>query len=172
VVGPARAAGYERIWIVGISLGGSGAITFARDHADAVAGLVLLSPWLGPPEVGETIRGAGGLAAWNPDSRVPTDPFESLVIGNWSFLKGVSAAGARAPALDLGYGLDEPMGPSLDVLAASLPSDHVVRVPGGHRWKTWRALWEDMLDRHVFDAPVQRAGGLSSPAGAAPPLAS
>jgi pimeloyl-ACP methyl ester carboxylesterase len=156
VVTPARTAGYERLWLVGISLGGSGAIRFAREHPDAVAGLVLLSPWLGPPEASVPIRAAGGLAAWTPEPQAAAGPFASLVLGNWEFLKSVSATGGRRPTLYLGYGLDEPMGPSLDVLAASLPADHVVHVPGSHRWKTWRALWNEMLLRHVFDAT--RAG--------------
>jgi pimeloyl-ACP methyl ester carboxylesterase len=144
VVAPARASGYERIWIVGISLGGSGAIAFARDHAEALTGLVLLSPWLGPPEAGEKIRAAGGLTTWTPDSEAVAGFVEALVVANWAFLKEVSAS-AAAPALYLGFGTDEPMLPSFDVLAAALPDDRVVRVPGGHRWKTWRALWEKIL---------------------------
>jgi pimeloyl-ACP methyl ester carboxylesterase len=156
LVAPARAAGYQRIWIVGISLGGSGAIGFAREHPDAVAGLVLLSPWLGPPQVGETILAAGGLAAWTPDPGAAAGGFESFVIANWGFLKTVCATQGRIPPLTLGYGLDEPMEPAFDLLAAALPADRVVRVPGGHRWKTWRALWEEILARHVFDAPPAR----------------
>src|SRR6185295_19412306 len=42
VVSPARDAGATRIWLVGISLGGAGAIGFAREHPDAIAGLILL----------------------------------------------------------------------------------------------------------------------------------
>jgi pimeloyl-ACP methyl ester carboxylesterase len=150
VVAPARAAGYQRIWIVGISLGGSGAIAFAREHPDAVTGLVLLSPYLGPPEMGETIRAAGGLAAWTPDSQAVSGWFESFVLENWKFLKQAAPGGDRVPAIYLGYGPDEPMAPSLDLLAASLPADHVFRVPGGHRWKTWQALWEEILTRQLF----------------------
>ena len=156
VVSPALAQGYERIWIVGISLGGSGAIGFARDHPGSITGLVLLSPWLGPPEAGEGIRAAGGLAAWTPAPRAD-GLFESFVTANWEFLKQASAATAGAPAIVLGYGLDEPMEPSFDLLAASLPADRVMRAPGGHRWKTWRRLWAEILTRRVFDQPP-RAG--------------
>lgn len=150
IVAPARAAGTERIWIVGISLGGSGAIGFAREHPDSVAGLLLLSPYLGPPQMGETIRAAGGLAAWTPDPQTIAGPFESFVVENWKFLKQAGPGGDGMPAVYLGYGRDEPMGPSLDLLAASLPANHVFRVPGGHRWKTWQALWEEILTRQLF----------------------
>jgi pimeloyl-ACP methyl ester carboxylesterase len=150
VVGPARASGYERIWIVGISLGGSGAIGFAREHPDVLAGVVLLSPFLGPPEMLETIRAAGGLQDWMPDPSAAPGSLKWFIEQNWDFLKKRSATGGGQPTLFLGYGRDEPMGPSLDLLAESLPADHVVRVPGGHRWNTWQALWAEMLARHVF----------------------
>ena len=157
VVAPARAAGAGPIWLVGISLGGSGAIAFAREHPDVLAGLVLLSPYLGPPEAGAAIRAAGGLAAWRRDPSADTGSSASFVVKNWLYLAQAAAAGARTPAVYLGYGRDEPMAPSLDLLAEALPADRVARVPGGHRWKTWRALWEEMLSRHVFDGT--KAGG-------------
>jgi hypothetical protein len=52
------------------------------------------------------------------------------------------------------------MVPALDLLAESLPAGHVARVPGGHRWKTWQALWEEILSRHVFDEPKSGTGAL------------
>jgi pimeloyl-ACP methyl ester carboxylesterase len=153
VVAPARTSGYERIWIVGISLGGSGAIGFAREHPDSLAGLVLLSPYLGPPGMSETIRGAGGLENWTPEHSAAAGSFEGFIVENWGFLKQVCATGGRPPALYLGYGRNESMGPSLDLLAESLPAGHVVRVPGGHRWNTWQALWAEFLSRQLFDEP-------------------
>jgi len=151
VVAPARASGYERIWIVGISLGGSGAIGFAREHPGALTGIVLLSPFLGPPEMLETIRAAGGLHAWRPDPSAAAGSFKWFIEQNWDFLKKGSASDSGHPTLYLGYGRDEPMGPSLDLLTESLPAGHVLRVPGGHRWNTWQALWAEILSRNVFE---------------------
>jgi pimeloyl-ACP methyl ester carboxylesterase len=151
VVAPAQASGYERIWIVGISLGGSGAIGFAREHPGALAGVVLLSPYLGPPEMLETIRAAGGLQDWTPDPSVVAGSLKWFIEQNWDFLKKGSATDGGRPTLYLGYGQDEPMDPSLDLLAAALPADHVFRVPGGHRWNTWQALWAEVLSRHLFE---------------------
>jgi pimeloyl-ACP methyl ester carboxylesterase len=155
IVAPARASGYRRIWIVGISLGGSGAIGFAREHGDSLAGLVLLSPYLGPPEMAARIRSVGGLEKWTPENSGATGSFQRFIEENWGFLKRVSVTGGGSPALYLGYGRNEPMGPSLDLLADSLPADHVIRVPGGHRWNTWQALWEEILSRHLFDEPKE-----------------
>ena len=146
VVAPARAAGYRRIWLVGISLGGSGAIGFAREHPDAIAGLVLLSPFLGPPEMLDKIRAAGGLGTWSPDPSAGPGSFNWFIEQNWDFLRQQSAHAGRPKVIYLGYGLDEPMTPSLDLLAERLPADRVIRIPGGHRWNTWRGLWAGILN--------------------------
>jgi len=146
VVAPARDAGYRRVWLVGISLGGSGAVGFAREHPDAIAGLILLSPFLGPPEMLERIKSEGGLATWSPDPAAGPGTLKWFIEQNWDFLKR-EGAGGRPPVLYLGYGEDEPMDPSLDLLAGSLPTGRVLRVPGGHRWNTWRTLWAEILKR-------------------------
>lgn len=47
VLGPMRADGYARIWLMGISLGGYGCIALARRHAAELEGVILLAPFLG-----------------------------------------------------------------------------------------------------------------------------
>src|ERR1043165_3038605 len=47
VVLPARARGYRRLWLVGISLGGLGSTSLAKEHPDAVAGILAVAPYLG-----------------------------------------------------------------------------------------------------------------------------
>ncbi|MGB7542969.1 MAG: alpha/beta hydrolase, partial [Burkholderiales bacterium] len=47
VIAPARAKGYTRTWLMGISLGGMGALAYARGHAKEVEGVILLAPFLG-----------------------------------------------------------------------------------------------------------------------------
>ena len=147
VVAPARASGYHRVWLVGISLGGSGAIGFAREHPGAVAGIILLSPFLGPPEMLARIRESGGIEAWKPDPTAGPGSFKWFIEQNWDFLRKSGAAGEQQPVLFLGYGRDEPMVPSLDLLAGLLPAENVVRVPGNHRWNTWRTLWAEILPK-------------------------
>jgi hypothetical protein len=111
---------------------------------------VLLSPFLGPPEMLDAIRAAGGLNAWALDPSAAAGSFKWFIEQNWDFLRKESSTDGGPPTLYLGYGRDEPMDPSLDLLAASLPADHVFRVPGRHRWNTWQALWAEMLSRHIF----------------------
>jgi len=153
VVRPARASGYRKVWLVGISLGGSGALGFTREHPGAVAGLVLLSPYLGPPAMAKEIRDAGGLRRWKPEAPAPPATFRRFLEDIWGTLRRLTSTRQASPVLYLGYGKDERMVPSLALLAESLPAQRVIRVPGAHRWGTWKALWAELLSRHPFAAP-------------------
>ncbi|MBK8410552.1 MAG: alpha/beta fold hydrolase [Sandaracinaceae bacterium] len=68
VLHQARRHGYRSVWLVGISLGGYGAILTARAHPDLVDGVVLIAPMLGVPPredgVAQEIMDAGGLHRW------------------------------------------------------------------------------------------------------------
>jgi pimeloyl-ACP methyl ester carboxylesterase len=151
VVRPARAAGYRKIWLVGISLGGSGALGFTREHPGTLAGLVLLSPYLGPPAMSKEIRKAGGLRRWKPAAPAAPGTFERFFEEIWGTLKRLTVERRTSPILYLGYGRNERLAPSHALLAESLPAQRVIRVPGEHRWGTWKALWAELLARHPFD---------------------
>lgn len=47
VIEKAEASGYKRIWLVGVSSGGMGAIFHNIYHGSRIEGLVLVAPWLG-----------------------------------------------------------------------------------------------------------------------------
>src|SRR4051812_43447570 len=53
VVAPARAAGAQRIWLAGISLGGLATLSYAARHAHDIEGIVLISPY---PSTRELLR--------------------------------------------------------------------------------------------------------------------
>ena len=60
VVEPALARGCTRIWLLGISLGGMGALLYASAHEAQVEGLVLLAPFLAPGAPPQNWRGSAG----------------------------------------------------------------------------------------------------------------
>jgi pimeloyl-ACP methyl ester carboxylesterase len=113
VVAPARARGYDRVVLAGISLGGLGAVLYTHAHPDEVDELILIAPFLEDPRL------------------APPAAVEDATAGRTVWL---------------GYGNDDRLRASLDPVAATLPPDHVVRLPGGHRWATWRTVWSAMLD--------------------------
>jgi alpha-beta hydrolase superfamily lysophospholipase len=56
VIAPARAKGYRRLWLAGISIGGFGSLLTMQSHAADIEGLLLLAPYLGSrPAVNEVI---------------------------------------------------------------------------------------------------------------------
>lgn len=76
VLHPALARGYEEIWLVGVSLGGLGAVLLAREHPEDITGIVLLSPFLGvDPVISEQASAIGTRhtyrAAWKTRSSPP-----------------------------------------------------------------------------------------------------
>lgn len=163
VVLPARQAGYRQIWLVGISLGGLGALTYAMDYGSEVDGLFLLAPYLGTRGVQKEIAASGGLLRWQPGAAA-TDEDERRL---WLWLaQRANGSGAAQPPIWQGYGRDDRFAPAHRLLATALPAAHSQDLPGGHDWTAWRALWDAFLDRGIIAATA--AGTPSTPPGGTP----
>jgi pimeloyl-ACP methyl ester carboxylesterase len=146
IVAPALAAGHVRVWFLGISLGGMGALLYAHAYPAIVEGVILLAPFLGTPgTVAEIIR-AGGLPSWEPGEIPPNDGERELL--RW--LKEHTAAPPRQPALHLGYARDDRFVQGHAMLAAQLPAQHVHIVDGGHDWDAWTRLWQQIRRADPF----------------------
>lgn len=154
VVTPARARGYRRLWLVGISLGGLGSVATLQEHPDAAAGLLVLAPYLGEPELVREIEAAGGLAHWRPG------PAERDFRGVWAWLRGCATHGVPRPPLWLAYGESDRYAYAHRLLASALPPERVLVAPGGHDWTAWSRLWADFLSRGAFPGTI-RAGSIS-----------
>lgn len=147
VMQPARAQGYQQIWLAGISLGGFLAMIYAMAYPGEVAGLVALAPYLGPPELVTEIAAAGGAAGWQRSGhRLGPDALERQV---WDWL---AEPPASAPPIWLGYGNDDRFVAAHRLLRERLPTGHSDSVPGGHDWAPWRSLWSRWLDRDLLPA--------------------
>lgn len=165
VVLPARQAGYRRIWLVGISLGGFGALAYAMDHGNEVDGLFLLAPYLGTRGIQKEIAASGGLLRWQPGPAA-TDEDERRL---WLWLAQRASSNSEVPPpIWQGYGCEDRFAPAHRLLATALPATHTQELPGGHDWTAWRALWEAFLDRGILAAP---AGGPSAALGGGTPQA-
>lgn len=140
VIGPARAAGARKIWIVGISMGGLGGLLMAREDP-GVAGVLALAPFLGDTEPGLVAR-AGGLAAWKPGSKRAVADWEREL---WGWLQKYAAEGAVRPPVFLGFGLSDDFAPVDRLFGDALPPGRVFTAKGGHAWSAWTALWRQFL---------------------------
>jgi pimeloyl-ACP methyl ester carboxylesterase len=72
LIEPAMARGYARLWLLGISLGGMGALLYTAAQLAVVAGLVLLAPFLWTPGTIAELSSAGGITAWFPQKSPAT----------------------------------------------------------------------------------------------------
>lgn len=157
VIDPLRARGVQRIWLMGISLGGLGAVVYALKHAGDVEGLLLIAPYLAARGTVAKILAAGGLARWRPaaDDADAADDTENELL-NW--LGVYDAANPRLPRIHLAYGTEDRFSPASHLLAERLPADRIVTLAGGHDWLTWLRLWGCLLDRNVFSSTYARRG--------------
>ena len=149
VVAPLRTRGYAQIWLVGISMGGFGALHYTQFFPDHVDGILALAPYLGDEAIGDEIRQAGGLKQWTPDPPAPiTEANYQRQL--WAWLNGLVTGKQQGPELYLGYADQDRLGPQAAVLGEALAADHVFHAPGGHDWPPWRALLDQFLRRSEF----------------------
>ena len=142
----ARSHGYRRIWMFGISLGGSGAMICATQRTSEIEGLFLLAPFLGTRGIVAEVEAAGGLANWRPGEIGSRDHERALLeqirrspIGRDGF-----------PAVYLGYGREDRYRGAGMLLLKRISPHYVVTRSGAHDWATWKALWNLMLDKKPF----------------------
>ena len=131
----------KRIWLLGISLGGLGALLYATAYPERVEGLILIAPFLGSRGLVAEVENGGGLNAWQPGTIGPFDYARRLM----SVLKrGVP------PRLYIGYGRSDRFAASSVLLSGALPPERVIAVEGDHDWNTWERLWDGLLDTQPF----------------------
>lgn len=127
-------------WIVGVSMGGLGALLYEKEHPDTAAGLVLLAPFVGDRKLVREIKAAGGLASWEPGAIGPDDWQREL----WAWIKDGGLA--RVPVY-LAWGASDRFAEGDALLASMLPAERVVEIPGGHTWWTWKPAFLELLQR-------------------------
>ena len=147
LVSPARRRGVARLWVVGVSLGGVGALLLDRELETELEGLVLLAPYLGEEEILDAVEAAGGPREWRPGEEEDGEEVGRRI---WRGLRRLLAADAP---LWLGYGRDDRMARGHRLLAAALPQDRVVAVEGGHDWDAWTRIWREIAGRAPICAP-------------------
>ena len=145
MLAPARAAGYQRIWLLGISLGGMGALAYAAAHDGGVEGLILLAPFIGTHATVTELTRAGGFADWESATSAATMPEQKILIWLKTYL-----AGGSVPALWLGYASQDRFAAGHSLLAGALPQVRAVQVEGGHDWTAWRAAFHGIIARKPF----------------------
>lgn len=151
VIAPARRR-YERIWLVGVSVGGTGALAYAESHPENVDGIVLLAPFLGEEKVIGEVAAAGGLRGWKPPQPPAPDDYQRRL---WAWLKRYEGGSEGQIPLYLGYGTRDSFARANGMLGEILPGERVLTVSGGHDWKAWRALWAELVRALLTPVPAE-----------------
>lgn len=144
VVVPARERGYQSVWLAGISLGGFGAMRYARAYPDDVDGVVALAPFVATTDVLREVAEAGGLLHWRPLWPVPPGDYQRELL---LWLQGYVDPGLGRPPLYIGYGDTDRLQPYDPLMVPLLPPDRLLGAPGGHDWAPWKQMWTDVLQR-------------------------
>ena len=135
LLAPARQQ-YRTLWLGGISLGGFMALAHAARHPGRVDGLFLTG----------AIEAAGGPAAWAATGSGADDDAddEERV---WRWLARHGRAGG-SPEIHFAHADADRFAGGQHLMAQLLPAQRVERIAGGHDWPSWRALWNNFLDRN------------------------
>jgi pimeloyl-ACP methyl ester carboxylesterase len=142
VIAPARAAGYRRLWLLGISLGGMGALSCAAACPEEIEGLILLAPFIGTHGTIAELTRDGGFMDWRPETSAATPPERRIL----SWLQE-RLGGASGPQIWLGHATNDRFAAGHRLLAAALPETQTVLVEGGHDWAAWRAIFQALMAR-------------------------
>ncbi len=156
IIAPARAVGYRRIWLVGVSMGGLGAIFYDHDYPGEISGIVALAPFLGEKNIVAEIEAAGGLERWQPRQPLASDDFQRQL---WLAIRAGHYGQPGHLPLVLGYGTHDRFAYGHRLLDANLPPERVFRTFGFHDWATWHHLWTEILASPVSplaDKPTKR----------------
>ena len=139
IIAPARARGYTNIWLLGVSMGGFGALLYSAEYPDEIDGLVLLAPYLGDRKISASVTAAGGLDAWQPESA----RFKDYEVQVWAWLKANAGVPGGTP-VQLGYGREDRLAAVYPPLRERLPEQQLLEIDGGHGWGTWTPLWREL----------------------------
>lgn len=144
VILPARANGYDEVWLTGVSLGGLGALLYLRDHPEDLSRVLAIAPFLGDEAVIDEISAAGGPRRWTPAATLGTDDIGRNI---WSWLVSDGFLQSKVPVI-LGWGTGDEFDRANRLLASLLPENRAFAIPGGHDMKTWDEIWGRFLDEH------------------------
>lgn len=146
----------KKVTLVGISLGGLGALATARRYPESLDRIVLIAPFLGWQDHIERFKRGAGTA--------PRYAMEAEIFAVWRWLEN----GADGIPTTLLYGRDDKFRPAYDYLASTAPKIALRGIDGAHNWPTWNTLWADWLADHV--APTNTITAAAPPLQPALPL--
>lgn len=150
---PARAQGYERLILMGASMGGMGALVLDEAHPGVFDRIVLMAPYLGTRRVMREIEEAGGVLQWQPGAKpevVDRSNFDRELL--WRQVSNYAADPELRERVWLAYGEQDRLASTVPILAPALRPTQILPREGGHKWVVWNAAATEIFARLRADA--------------------
>lgn len=142
IIAPARLAGVTTVRVVGISMGGLGALIHDLEYPDDIDEMYLLSPFVGEDEVVQEIREAGGVRSWDVRPKGARD-FSRML---WRGLDEKWIERGKRRDVRLSCGTEDRLIDSNRLFVREfLDEKQVLWQTGDHDWPTWRRLFREMI---------------------------
>jgi hypothetical protein len=147
IIQPARKKG-QRVTLVGVSMGGLGALMTALIHPKEVQEVLLLSPFVGSDALMSEIRAAGGIRQWQPGEIVPKNKDEAMkklwaeMQKNW-----LPHGGPPMPIKMITGRKDRLLASNRQLAEAFLTMDSFSEIEGGHDWQCWHQGLKIFLEK-------------------------
>ncbi|MEN0036118.1 MAG: alpha/beta hydrolase-fold protein [Cellvibrio sp.] len=135
IIKPARDAGYQEIYLGGISLGGFGSLLYLRQYPEDIAKAFIMAPYLGEAQDYDYL-----LADSTKEISTTAAPTENSI---WLWL--TSLPDVTRQKIYLAYGAEDKFATSNNLLAKYISPEQVLVQRGKHHWKTWEQLWPALL---------------------------
>ena len=144
---PARAAGYQRIIVIGVSMGGMGSLIVDQADPGMLDHVVLMAPCLGKRELLREIADAGGVLEWQagpkPDA-IDSDNFKREL---WRQIQQLVGDPQQKARVWLSYGEDDRLANTVPAIAPALRQSQILPRDGGHNWVVWNAAATEVFSR-------------------------
>lgn len=138
IIGPAKKQGL-RVTIIGVSMGGLGALSYSLRFPGEVDEMLLLSPFVGDKDLVAEIERAGGLEKWESPVGTPRSKAEALQ-KMWIEMKRqwLPRAGPPFP-IAIAVGKSDRLLASNQFFTRSILQPYqLIEIQGGHDWACWK----------------------------------
>ena len=154
IIVPTQAFQYHEVWLVGVSMGGMGALWYQSLYPGEVAGLILLAPFVGDDrKLFAEIDAAGGATAWARAQAVNNlERKANYQRELWRFLGRVPSLSELRPQIWVAYGDRDRLRPGIERLKTVIPPARFLRLRGAHTWEAWKAGFDQILTKIDWSA--------------------
>ncbi len=146
IIGAAKKRG-ERVTLIGVSMGGLGALIYSLRYPHEVDEVLLLSPFVGEASLLAQIEKTGGLEQWQSGVTAEPRNKNGALRKTWGEMKRQWLPKGGPPmVMKIAVGRQDRLYASNQFFARTvLKPDQFIEIEGGHEWDCWRRAADALL---------------------------